>query len=191
MIDLDDALLVQKSKDGDIKAFEKLFLKYQSKVYNFALRMVQNREDAEELTQESFAKAYVSIKGLRENDAFKGWLMRITVNTIRDKAKSGREDKWFYSEIKPYSDEDRRENEIPDSSWNGEKEVLDKELKQITIDALSSLAGIHREVILLHHFESLRVEEIAKMLQLSEGTVKSRLARAREALVKKLNPYLK
>ena len=86
-MDLDDALLVQKSKNGNIKAFEKLFLKYQSKVYNFTLRMVQNREDAEELTQESFAKAYVSIKGLRENDAFKGWLMRIAVNTIRDKIK--------------------------------------------------------------------------------------------------------
>ena len=191
LMDLDDALLVQKSKEGDIKAFEKLFLKYQSKVYNFTLRMVQNREDAEELTQESFAKAYVSIKGLKENDAFKGWLMRIAVNTIRDKIKSGREKNWLCSEIKTGSDEDKRKNEIPDSSWNGEKEVLDKELKQITIDALSSLAGIHREVILLHHFESMRVEEIAKILKLSEGTVKSRLARGRELLVKKLKPYLK
>ena len=191
MIDFDDSLLVQRSKDGDIKAFEKLFLKYQSKVYNFTLRMVQNREDAEELTQESFAKAYVSIRRLRENDAFKGWLMRIAINTIRDKLKSGREDKWSYSGIKTDSDEDTRQNQIPDSSWNGEKEVLDKELKKITIDALSSLTSIHREVILLHHFESLRVEEIAKILQLSEGTVKSRLARGREVLVKKLKHYLK
>ncbi len=188
---MDDALLVQKSKDGDIKAFEKLFLKYQSKVYNFTLRMVQNREDAEELTQESFAKAYVSIKGLRENDAFKGWLMRIAVNTIKDKVKATKENKWGYSEMKTGSDEDKRKDEIPDSSWNGEKEVLDKELKRITIDALSSLAGIHREVILLHHFESIRVDEIAKILKLSEGTVKSRLARGREVLVKKLKPYLK
>ena len=191
MIDFDDSLLVQRSKDGDIKAFEKLFLRYQSKVYNLCLRMVGSREDAKELTQDSFVKAYVSIKGLKENDAFKGWLMRIAVNTIRDKAKLNRGIKDVSIETRTDSGEEERKYEIPDSSWNGENEMLDKELKQLTQNAISSLPDIHREVILLHHFEALRVEEIAEILQISQGTVKSRLARGREALVKKLKPYLK
>jgi len=190
LLDFDDALLVQRSKDGDIKAFEKLFLRYQSKVYNLCLRMVGSREDAKELTQDSFVKAYVSIKGLNENDAFKGWLMRIAVNTIRDKIKLSRENKGVSNEAKSVFDKDEEKFEIPDSSWNGEKEVLNKELKQLTQRAISSLPDIHREVILLHHIEALRVEEIAKILRVSQGTVKSRLARGREVLVKKLKPYL-
>jgi len=190
-MDFDDALLVQRSKDGDIKAFEKLFLRYQSKIYNFTLRMVQNREDAEELTQESFAKAYVSIKGLRENDAFKGWLMQIAVNTVRDKIKLNRGIIKLNNETKGDSGEYDREIQIPDFSSNGEKEILDKELTLLTRNAVSSLPDIHREVILLHHFEALRIEEIAKILKVREGTIKSRLARAREILVRKLKPYIK
>ena len=190
-MDFDDALLVQRSKDGDIKAFEKLFLRYQPKVYNFTLRMIQNREDAEELTQESFVKAYISIKGLRENDAFKGWLMQIAVNTVRDKIKLSRGIIKVGNEAKGNPEEDEREHQIPDFSSNGEKEILDKELTQLTRNAVFSLPDIHKEVILLHHFEALRIEEIAKILKVREGTIKSRLARARETLVKKLKPYIK
>ena len=190
-MDFDDALLVQKSKDGDIKAFEKLFLRYQSKVYNLCMRMMKRREDAEELAQESFAKAYVSIRHLKENNSFKVWLMRIALNTIRDSLKSNKEIKTVSDEVKIDSNNNEIKYEIPGSSWNGERKALDKELEEITENAVSSLPGIHKEVILLHHFEELKVEEIAEILKISEGTVKSRLARGREALVKKLKPYLK
>jgi len=194
-----DVDLVKRTKNGDTLAFEKLFLSYQGRVYNLAYRMTGNEADAADLTQETFIRAYQNIAGLRNAEAFSTWLFRIAVNLCKNHRNSG---KLECDSLDEWTDENReiewtrREPRPPTlvgvATLSESPEIaLEKaERDQQLQDALNALNDEHRTVVVLHHLEGVSLVEIASMLNCRVGTVKSRLARAREELKRRLSPYI-
>ena len=185
-----DAELVERCKAKDVQAFEALFMRYQTRIYNFIFYQVQDAETAADLTQEVFFAAWRHLSSLRANEAFSSWLYQIAKNQCRNFQKKRRlkTESLEKSEVLATS---ATQNvwEIPDESKNPEKLTLSAELQTVVEQAISELKEKHRTVIILHYIEGLGVGEIAEILGISQGTVKSRLARAREKLSEKLAKY--
>jgi RNA polymerase sigma-70 factor (ECF subfamily) len=182
--------LVRRAKKGELVAFEKLFHQYEKRIFNFILQMIHDKDDSAELTQDTFIRAHHSLHALKSNRAFSSWLYRIALNLVRDKTRK------FEPNIEsidiPYIDQDGAEFkvEIPDWSANPREVTLQKELQTKIQTAVSSLPKLQREVVILYHFDGLGIEEICMILDIPNGTVKSRLARARELLKIKLKAYV-
>ena len=186
-----DTDLIAQSRAGDITAFERLFNKYQKRVYNLIYRMVGNEQDAADLTQEVFVRVYNSLHNLKSEVAFLAWVRTVATNICRDHfRKIGRTIKTNSLDEKFSLDEGKVEREIADWSSNPEQVFEKKDLRNSVQKAISSLSEEHRTVIVLHHIESMDVQDIAKQLGIPVGTVKSRLARAREDLKRKLGHYV-
>lgn len=178
-------LIVQQVLDGDTNAFEELVLEYEKKVYNVALRMVNNQEDAEDITQEAFIKAYNSLSGFRGDSKFSVWLTRIVSNMCLDLIRSrGRRPTISLS----VEDEDGENVELEISDMRQSPETLmDQQLtKESVRRGLKQLPDEYREILLLREIQGLSYEEISAALDLEVGTVKSRIYRGR----KKLCDYL-
>lgn len=170
--------LVQK---GDKASFEKLVLENQKRVYNLALRMVGNEEDAFDMSQEAFIKAYNSIAFFRGDSKFSVWLYRLTTNVCLDFLRSeGRKPHNSLSYIS--EDNEEKEIEIPDDRFSPETIVEKTELREAVNRGLLSLPKDYRAVLLLREIDGLSYEEIADTLSLEVGTVKSRIFRARKRL---------
>ena len=173
--------LVARVRNGDEDAFEKLVLENQKKVYNLALRMVGNEDDAFDMSQEAFIKAYNSILCFRGDCRFSVWLYRLTTNVCLDFLRSeGRRSHTSLS-YEDDSDEDR-ELEIPDERFSPETAVEKKELREAVGRGLMRLPKDYRAILLLREIDGLSYEEIGQALDLEEGTVKSRIFRARKKL---------
>jgi RNA polymerase sigma-70 factor, ECF subfamily len=182
--------LVHQAKQGSIAAFEQLFYRYEKRIYSYILQMVQDRDDTAELTQDTFIRAHHSLRSLKSDEAFSSWLYRIAVNLVRDKMRK-------YSPViesidVPRTDQEGVEyrTEITDWAANPREVTLQSELKHKIQTAVSSLPKLQREVVTLYHLEELSIEEICLILDVPSGTVKSRLARAREILKIKLKTYV-
>lgn len=177
----EEDILVAKVQNGDSASFEKLVLENQTKVYNLALRMVGNEEDAFDMSQEAFIKAYNSIALFRGESRFSVWLYRLTTNVCLDFLRSaGRK---AHGSLTYMSDEDdEKELEIPDDRFSPETLVEKKELREAVNRGLMSLSNDYRAILLLREIDGLSYEEIADALALEEGTVKSRIFRARKKL---------
>ena len=177
----EEDILVAKIQNGDSSAFEKLVLDNQTRVYNLALRMVGNEEDAFDMSQEAFIKAYNSIALFRGESRFSVWLYRLTTNVCLDFLRSsGRK---AHGSLTYISDEDdEKELEIPDERFSPETIVEKKELREAVNRGLMSLSKDYRAILLLREIDGLSYEEIAEALSLEEGTVKSRIFRARKRL---------
>lgn len=173
--------LVARVRDGDGDAFEKLMLENQTKVYNLALRMVGNEEDAFDMSQEAFIKAYNSILCFRGDCRFSVWLYRLTTNVCLDFLRSaGRRS---HSSLSYEDDGDEeKELEIPDERFSPENEVEKRELREAVNRGLMKLPKDYRAILLLREIDGLSYEEIGQALDLEEGTVKSRIFRARKKL---------
>ena len=177
--------LVLAARDGDQRAFEKLFIETQSRIYNFIAHLMGDERHAEDLTQATFIRAWETLAQLRSPEAFIVWLHRIARNTVRDHVRSvgsGRpvevsRDRAGESVIDP---EDTRRNGSP------ERALLLDERDQALRSAILELPEHHREVVALHHLDSMPVQDVAEILGVPVGTVLSRLARARGALHEKL-----
>jgi RNA polymerase sigma-70 factor (ECF subfamily) len=190
-IDPADALLVQRAKTGDIKAFEELFNKYQKPIYNMLLRMLRSSDDASDLTQDTFIKAYRALGSLREEAIFYPWLRQIAVNLARNQWKrAGRVRISSLDETQSTDEGEEMTRELPDWSGNPEDLAQNEELRARVEQAISTLSEDHRAVITLHHLEGMPVTDIAQLLNISVGTVKSRLSRARDQLHRKLSGYV-
>jgi RNA polymerase sigma-70 factor (ECF subfamily) len=181
---------VRRAQQGDVQAFELLFQQHQRGVYNTVFQMVRNESDAADLTQEVFLRAWRSLPRLQAPEAFVAWLYRIaanlTRNWIRDNSRVRKE-----SLDQPVgNDEDGATREVADPGA-GPAEALQV---QTTCDAVQrailGLSADHRMVVTLHHLEGMPVEQIAGVMSCSVGTVKSRLARAREHLRRKLTVFI-
>lgn len=184
----EDALLVEKAIGGDADAFGQLVEKYSALVYRTVFFDVRNREDAEDLSQEVFIKAYKALAGFRRDSEFSTWIYRISKNTVYDYIrKNAREKTIPLSEMSAGDDSDR-EYEIPDDSgkYEPERTVLRKETESMIGSAIASLSEEHRDILIMRDIEGYSYAEIAAILSLEEGTVKSRISRARSALKKKL-----
>jgi RNA polymerase sigma-70 factor (ECF subfamily) len=186
-----DSDLVRETRKGDIQAFQRLFEKYQKRVYNLIYRMVGNEADAADLTQEVFVRVYNSLHLLRSEDAFFGWVRVMATNIVRDHfRKVGRTIRAESLDEKVKLDEGEVDREVEDWSHNPEQVVEKQELRSSVQRAINTLSEEQRVVVALHHIEGMDVKEIAEILHIPVGTVKSRLSRAREDLKRKLGHYV-
>jgi RNA polymerase sigma-70 factor (ECF subfamily) len=181
-----DFALVRRAKKGDYRAFDLLVLKYQSRVVSIAFKFVKEIHLAEDISQESFIKAYRSIESFREESAFYTWLYRITANTAKNYLVSkGRRKESSISELSISENEDFFELPTNDSP---EQILMAQSLKDSIYDALSGLPEDTRTALSLREFEGLNYEEIAEIMNCPVGTVRSRIFRGREALENLISP---
>ncbi|BCG59320.1 RNA polymerase sigma factor [Paenibacillus sp. URB8-2] len=172
MVDEELYQIIHKAKGGDQEAFAELVKRFKGHVYRYAVGMLSNRMDAEDVSQEAFVKAFYSISGLDNEFAFSSWMIRIAANLCKDRLKKRAKEKEF-------SDEQPNEHLV-------DPNIPDPSVKLSIEECLSRLSIDHREVILLHDVQGYRYEEIADTLEVPLGTVKSRLFAARMALRKEL-----
>lgn len=179
----DEQASIRLAKEGDEQAFEALVTAYERKVYNYALRSTGNEQDAMDITQEVFLRVFRSLSGFKEESSFSTWLYRITFNICidfsRKNAKRNENSLSLDGEAA-----DGKELELPDERHAPETAYDRKELREEIAGAILRLSEQHREVLVMREISGLSYAEIAEVLELEEGTVKSRIARARENLRK-------
>ena len=182
MTDLKEKDLIRRAKQGDMLAFEELILQHEKIVYNVALRMMNHSEDARDISQEVFLKAYRNLANFDERSAFSTWLYRITHNTCIDEMRK-RKGKQSYSLEDELENEDgSMQRQIADEGDTPEESLLREEQKSEILQALDTLSEEHKAAIILRDVKGLSYEEISEILELSLGTVKSRISRARNQL---------
>lgn len=166
---------------GDVNAFEPLVHAYEKTVYNLALRALGSREDAEDVTQEAFLKAYRSLSSFRGESKFSVWLYRIVSNLCLDHLRA-RQRRPAQSLTVENEEGETDELEIPDEHFSPEK-LLDRKLTREAVQrGLQTLPDDARQILLLRELQGLSYEEIGQVLALEPGTVKSRIFRARKRL---------
>ena len=176
-----EAAVIQAVLDGDVNAYEALVKEYEKNVYNLALRMTGNSEDAADMAQEALIKAYNSLTAFRGDSKFSVWLYRIVSNVCLDFLRS-RSRKQTVSLSTENDDGEEVELDIADETHSPEQ-LLDRSLTRDAVRrGLAALPPDHREILLLREIQGLSYEEIADVLGLEAGTVKSRIFRARKKL---------
>ena len=171
--------LIRRAQQGDNGAFEELLLLHQKKVYNLCLRMSANPDDALDLSQEAFLRAWRSLGQYQFEASFSTWLFRLTSNICIDflRRKKRRQET---SLTESYDDSDEgAELSVPDAQPGPEQQAITNETKIELARAMEQLSPEHREILQLRVIEDLQYEQIADILGVRGGTVKSRLARAR------------
>lgn len=185
VIDIDEKKLLKKAAAGSAEAFEQLVLTYQTPIYNLCLRMTGNPEDAADMTQESFLKAWCSLEGFHFESAFSTWLYRLASNTCLDFLRSVKRRKQFSLTMED-ADGETQLLDLPDPAPTPEASLLSAEESALLAAAMRQLDPEQQRILTLRVVNDLSYTEIAAVLDIKEGTVKSRLARARENLRKKL-----
>lgn len=181
----EDQHLIHLARQGDQKAYEALLKKYRNLVYHVMIKMVRNPQEAEDLCQEAFIKAFNALDSFNEEFAFSTWLMKIATNNCIDFLRKRKLKTYSIDEPIQYKDEQVKV-EVPDHDPTPEKVLLSDERSAQIQEAVNSLPPRYRHVILLRHMEEKTYEEIADILKLPLGTVKARIFRAREMLNKKI-----
>ncbi len=178
------AELIKKSKAGDLDAFEELVRLYEKKVFTLVYRFVGNWADAHDLAQETFIKVFQSLPTLREDGSFAAWLHQVTANVCRDELrKKRRQPKASLDDLMTSSGG----ISIPDQGDGCPETALERwEMSEAVQGILNSLADDYRLILLMREVEGMTYDEIAAALDISLGTVKSRLSRARQAFKQKL-----
>lgn len=173
--------VIERVRAGNTDAFEALVTAYQKQIYNLTLRYVSSPEDAADLTQESFLRAFRSLESFRGDSRFSVWMYRLTTNVCIDFLRS-RGRGTASSLTVENDDEELEELELPDQRFDPQKELERRELRRAVQAGLKSLSEDAREIVILRELEGLSYAEIGDRLGLEPGTVKSRLFRARKAL---------
>lgn len=188
-----DALLIERVKRGDQKAFELLVIKYQRKIERLIGRMVRDVDLIQDIAQETFIRAYRALPQFRGESAFYTWLYRIAVNTAKKALVDLKRDPTVSeSALMSVDDDDetsRVENELSDGE-TPEAVLASKEIAATVNGAIEALSEDLRQAITLREIEGLSYEEIAEVMNCPIGTVRSRIFRAREAIAEKLRPLL-
>ena len=174
--------IIERVLSGDTEAFEALVLEHQNKVYSLALRMVGNEEDARDMAQEAFIRAFNFLSGFRGDSKFSVWLYRLTSNICIDFLRSRSKKQTVSMTWTDEDGEEAGELEIPDDTWSPEQQLERSLTRESVRRGLDSLSPQYREILFLREISGLSYEEIAKALNLEEGTVKSRIFRARKKL---------
>src|SRR5512140_1614629 len=187
----DELVLVRAAKAGDISAFEQLVRRYDRNVFRIAQHITQNREDAEDVVQDAFLKAYENLRNFQEQSKFYTWLVRIAVNEALMRLRRRRPERMVSLDEEVKTDEDSMPREVADWSPNPEQQYSQAELKDILGKTIQGLPAGFRTVFVLRDVEGLSTEETAEALDLSVPAVKSRLLRARLQLRERLNKYFK
>ena len=178
---INELLLVKSAKKGSMDAFESLVRANETKIYNICLRMLANKEDALDASQETFIKAYKNMGKFDERSKFSTWLYRIAVNTSLDMLRKN-------SSQKTVSMDETRDNSLseyektPSNEGNPEDITLEKEGKKQILTAVGKLSEEYKTAIVLRDLQGLSYIEISQITAVPEGTVKSRIARGRKVL---------
>ena len=183
----EDRILIIAARNGEPKAFEKLMQRYRKSVYYTLLKMVRNEEDAEDLTQEAFAKAFASIHNFDAKYSFSTWLFRIATNNCIDFIRKKKLQTLSIHASNSESGNSSGVTDVKDEDMNPNEQMLSDQRKKIVHDAVEKLSPRYRQLIELRFFQELSYEEIADTLELPLGTVKAQLHRAKELLNTMMN----
>ena len=174
--------LVARAKQGDQDAFSQLVEINQNKIYSLTLRMTGNPEDGADLAQEAFLRAWHTLPSFQEESSFSTWLYRLASNLCIDFLRKEKRRKTAINSTSLDDEENAVSTEVPDHRFTPENELERKELRRSVSQALLKLSDDHRQVLILRELDGLSYSEISERLNLEEGTVKSRIARARLSL---------
>lgn len=172
--------IIQSVLKGSVNDFEKLVTAYEKNVYNLALRMVGDPEDAADMTQETFIKAYRALGSFRGDSKFSSWLYRIASNVCLDFLRS--RSRHPQVSLSTVDEDDRATFELPDMRQNPEEQLMKKLGMEAVRRGLEQLPEQQRQILVLRELGGLSYAELAQTLGLEEGTVKSRIFRARKRL---------
>ncbi len=184
-----DAALVKRVQEGDKQAFNLLVLKYQTKIVNLVMRYVRDPDEANDVAQEAFLKAYRALPRFRGDSAFYTWLYRIAVNTAKNYLVAAKRRPVEYD--LDLQDPEQYDMQARLKDIDSPEGVMMKDEVQRTIDeAIGELPEDLRTAIVLRELEGMTYEEIAETMECPVGTVRSRIFRAREAISKRIEPLL-
>jgi RNA polymerase sigma factor (sigma-70 family) len=188
----EDRELVRQAQGGDLDAFDELVTRYQERIYALTYHMTSHHEDATDLAQESFVKAWKALRNFKGDSSFYTWVYRIAVNHTLNHLKSRRQRTQHLS----LNDLDFNAENDPDlvqliSHKNPRREVNLRELGQRLNEAMMKLSEEHRTVVTLHDIQGMPHDEIAKILDCNPGTVRSRLFYARQQLQAWMSDFLR
>jgi RNA polymerase sigma-70 factor (ECF subfamily) len=186
-----DWSLVQRVQAGDVRAFDQLINKYKERLFAIVYNLTSNREDASDLTQEAFIKAFRSIGHFKGQSSFFTWLYRIAVNAALTHLKRSRLRRFFSFETLDQEVSQSELMEVLTEKMHSDKSTIINELQEKLNEALQRLSLKHRTVVVLFEIEGLSHQEIAQVMNCSEGTVRSRLHYAKQQLQSYLQDYLK
>ena len=175
----DERKLVRLAQKGDTDAFEQLVEMHSDRIYSIALRMVGNPTDAEDLAQEAFVRIWRGLEGFNMDSKFSTWAYRLTTNVCIDYLRKEKKN----NNVSLFTEDDEGEEaelQIPDERYSPQRQMEQEELRQSVDRAMNSLDPQYRQILALRELGGLSYDEIARQLDLKEGTVKSRIARARE-----------
>ena len=185
---MDDVALWKAAQKGDMRAFEELVARHRDKVYARAFSMIRNEEDAIDLSQEAWVKAWQRLKQFQGDSSFLTWMTRIVINLCLDKLRKQKRER--AESIENLEEESGGvERQMPTVTVNPTERLERSELRQRIDKALGQLSYEHRTVLILHEFEDLEYKEIAKRMQCSIGTVMSRLFYARRKMAALMASY--
>ena len=185
----DDSALVKRAKEGSGKAYDELVVLYKDAVFNIIFRMVRNRQEAEDLSQEAFIKAYNSINSFNEEYAFSTWLFKIATNHCIDFFRKRKLKTYSMEQTVRYKD-DEIKHDYADHEKRADKDLLAVEKAEMIRGAIRKLPEKYQTAINLRHRDEKSYDEIAEILDIPLGTVKARIFRAREMLKKSLKDIL-
>ncbi|MCK4752989.1 MAG: sigma-70 family RNA polymerase sigma factor [Planctomycetes bacterium] len=186
-ISIDDTVLVQKCRQGDSDAMERLIIKYQNRIYNVILKICANVDDAAELTQETFVKVIENIDKFESRSSFYTWAFRIAVNLTLNYCQRNIKLGYRSLDAQSYTDSDQTKHMLKEFLTDEDAPdpaalAQNKELCQLAIKALMKLDDNQRAIVILRDIEGMDYAQIAQVLEIELGTVKSRLSRGRSAL---------
>ena len=183
---MEDREVIEQVLGGDNDAFGLLVEKYQTKVYNLALRMCGNEDDAFDLAQEAFVRAWRNLGSFQFESSFSTWLFRLSSNICLDFLRAKKRRAAVSLTVTDDEDDEETQLAVPDPGKTPEEAVIAAEDRALLTRALNELPADQRQILTLRAINDLSYAEIAEILHLQEGTVKSRLSRARTALRNKL-----
>jgi RNA polymerase sigma-70 factor, ECF subfamily len=187
-VDSDDAALIERCRAGDLAAFEPLVTKYRQRVYRLAYNVLRDSEEAWDVSQDAFIRAFQALASFRGDSAFYTWLFRIVMNVARDRARQhAARGRAFGAERVEEEDRDRT---LADQGPAPDAHAVEVEERERIGRALATLSEAHRAIIMLSDLEGLSYREIAEVLDIPMGTVMSRLHHARRRLREALGPLL-
>lgn len=182
--------LIDRSIEGDTEAFNQLVTTFQSRIFATVYHMVGNHEDANDITQDTFIKAYKALKSFKKNSGFFTWIYRIGVNQTINFLNSRKKRQFLSFDNEDYDPEADSEIISLISEKTPRNDIGLKELKEKLNEAIQRLSQKHRIVVVMHDIQGMSHDEISEVLKCSNGTVRSRLFYARQQLQAYLSEYL-